>query len=158
MFISGANALVLSGIAKNGDGSTKLMGYAEAIEYCQDSKNVKQPAHLPSARELAKLAARNGANGIVKSCKPGLDCERFNLLNSNNAEDAFNYVTNGYKQSDSAAGVWLWSNSRQRSTSHWHLGENDSKWAVVLSTDTARLGYVNIERAYGGAVRCVSGR
>ena len=134
------------------------MGYDAAIEYCKDPKNVKQPAHLPSARELTQLATKHGAKGIVKTCKPELDCENFNLLNADNTEDVFKYVTNGYKQPAKELGAWLWSGSRQRSTSHWYLGENDSKLAVVGGGATGRLGYVDIERAFGGAVRCVLGR
>jgi hypothetical protein len=54
-------------IARNGDGSVKLMSQKEAFDYCAN-----RGAHLPSARELAQLSMSFGARGILPSCDSDL--------------------------------------------------------------------------------------
>ncbi|AZZ37057.1 hypothetical protein CIK05_09710 [Bdellovibrio sp. qaytius] len=96
-------------IVTTGDLNNKyyIMTQAEAIRYCKDSKKVQQPAHLPSARELAQFASRQctfdilgkepcGAAGISETMKEG-----YSLVHAKNADgkvDSFYFSYAGYNR------------------------------------------------------------
>ena len=82
-------------LARNADGSPKLMTQQAAIEYCQDPNNIQQPAHLPSARELGQIAMTLGKNnGFVDSqCK---HCLPFHAKNVDGTLDNFYFSWEGY--------------------------------------------------------------
>jgi uncharacterized protein (TIGR02145 family) len=136
-------------IAKNADGSPNLMPQSEAIAYCKDPNQVPQPAHLPSARELAQLSTSLGAKGIVDKCE-GSDqkCYTISAINVDGSQDTFNFSYDGYQRPSGELGKnWFWSSSVSSyySYSAYYLyGVNGSV-------------YYDYRYDYN-AVRCVSGR
>jgi hypothetical protein len=105
-----------------------------AIQWCQDPKNVEQPARLPTARELAIMTSRNcselgtaepcGAKGIVKDCgNNSVDCYQVQAKNLDGSLDSFYYDTAGYRTPNGDPYHKLWSSS---------LATTDTSMALVL--------------------------
>ncbi len=137
-------------IAKNAAGP-KLMTQPAAVEYCQDPSNVQQPAHLPSARELAQLSMSLGAKGIVDTCGKDQNCYKIsNIQNSDGSKDEFYYSYSGYQRPPGDLGSnWFWSSS---------VYSGYSYYAFDLNGDVGDVDSGHRNRDNFIAVRCVSGR
>ena len=96
-------------IAKNSNGSVKFLLQKEAVQYCAD-----QGAHLPSARELARLSMRLGAKGIAEVTSPIPDDSYFKISarNTDGSLDKFYFSFKGYQRpTDEIGNNWFWSSS-----------------------------------------------
>jgi hypothetical protein len=131
-------------IAKNADGSVKYLDQAAGRQYCSTHR-----AHLPSARELAKLSMSYGAKGIVDACASDDDCYSVTAINADGRFDSFNFSIAGYQPPAGDLG------------SNWFMSSSvgDEPYGYGFFGLRGETGYVfSVDRAYSGAVRCVSGR
>lgn len=128
-------------IARNGDGSVKLMSQNEAFEYC-----AKQGTHLPSARELAQLSMSFGARGIVSSCGSDVRCGRVRTEHSRYSPENFFFSDAGYQRPAGDLGnYWFWSSSVD--TYAYGFG-----WVMYGSSGSIVIAYNNTD--HKNAVRC----
>ncbi len=153
-------------LAKNADGSVIAMSQAEAFRYCVDSKNIAQPAHLPSARELAKLAARNcstvavgencGAKGIVDSCDSSDNkCDQIYAVKDDGiTPDFFYYSFAGYRHPVGELGNNMFWSSSAFSGNIDNVYYLDGSVGFILPQSRYVLHYWTKFRM---AVRCVPG-
>ena len=132
-------------IVKDADGSVKYMNQYDAVQYC-----AAQGAHLPSARELARLSMSLGAKGIseVTAPKPDISYYKISAKNADGSLDEFYFSYVGYQRPTSELGNnWFWSSS---------VGSVNSDFGFLLS------GYggdvFNYYRNSRVPVRCVAGR
>ena len=123
-----------------------FMTQADAVRYCASQKK-----HLPSIRELAELAARMGAKGIVKDATfPS----QISAINLDGTFEEFKFLSDGYKAPDDdllasrelGEGIGLWSSSTDIDY------EIDS---YFLRMDSGDLGIRNLGAT--GLVQCAEG-
>lgn len=107
----------LSEIAKNPDGTVKLMMYPEAVRYCS-----QQGGRLPTGREFSILSINHGAAGIIERSQIKNEKEEAKILKKgyiliiqrelNGSIDEFYFSSVGYKRPQGDLGKYsFWSSS-----------------------------------------------
>lgn len=92
-------------IARYADGRVRHMNQFDAMSYC-----ASRGMHLPSARELAQLAASRGAAGISETAKNGY--YPVSAINADGKVDDFYVSYAGYNSPSGDLGNnWFWSSS-----------------------------------------------
>lgn len=132
-------------IARNADGSVKLIPQDEAAKYC-----LEQGGRLPSAREFAHLVMSFGARGIVEDCGSDSNCYQVRARMLDGSLDQFYFSNAGYQQpTGDLWSYWFWSSSIRQYV------DNE---VYVLSLNSGNLLYAKRGLFLNGAVRCVSVR
>lgn len=134
--------------ARQANGELKYMTQDEAYRYCAE-----QGAHLPSARELAKLAMNHGAKGIVdrNTCEI-VGCWRIAIYTDASALPEVLYYSNfGYQTADTHLGKnYFWSKTYCASNDDFCSGHTK---VIVLDGSDGDLGVADRIAAVG----CMAG-
>ena len=105
-----ANDVSFADVEKEADGRPKMTNHDSAANYCKSFGK-----RLFAMRDLAKLAAKRGAKGVVQQCGDWMpECSKEKVLNSNGVRDDFFYDRSGYDLSGTEDDDYvIWSSSEQ---------------------------------------------